>query len=248
MQPYFTYLLVHGLRLLSRIFYRTEVRRVGDSAEEPWKRLRLVAIVNHTSLYEWLYASAVPDRFIRQLAWHGVVPVAEKTVQRPFIGWFYRMIARHVVSITRKRDHTWSQVLGRIEKEALVVMLPEGRMKRATGLDLYGRPMTMRGGIADVIQAIPEGRMLIAYSGGLHHVQHPGQTFPKLFKTIRLNLEVIEIPAYRERLLAEHGEDGFREAVKQDLQRRKELYCPPEEGVEGSPAVEQIPEDGSVEG
>ena len=46
-------------------------------------------------------------------------------------------------------------------------------MKRANGMDLEGMPMTIRGGVADLLMAIPGGRMLIAYSGGLHHVQVP---------------------------------------------------------------------------
>jgi len=241
MQPIITYLLIHFLRILSWMFYRTEVKWVGELAEDPWEDLRLVAIVNHTSLYEWLFASTVPNRFIRQMAWHGVVPVAEKTLDRPLIGYFYRNVARHVVSITRKRDHTWAEVLNRVEDNAIVIMLPEGRMKRATGLDLHGRPMTMRGGIADVIQAIPTGRMLVAYSGGLHHVQHPGERFPKLFKTLRMNLEVIDIPSYRQGLLEEVGKGRFREAVKADLQRRKEQNCPPGEFVyDPAPAPSEV--------
>lgn len=237
MQPILTYLLIHFLRLLSKVFYRCEVGWVGDPPAKPWADLRLVCILNHTSLYEWLYACTVPESFIRQIAWHGVVPVAEKTVNRPLIGIFYRMLARHVVSITRKRDHTWATVLQRIEDEAIVVMLPEGRMKRANGLDLQGKPMDIRGGVADVLQAIPRGRFLIAYSGGLHHVQHPGETVPRLFKTLRMNFENLDIESYRASLLAEHGPDGFRDAVRQDLQDRRDRFCPPEQPW--GPALEE---------
>ena len=229
MQPYLTYVLVHFLRLLSKLFYRCEVGWVGSPPPDPWADLRLICILNHTSLYEWLYASAAPDRFIRQLAWHGVVPVAEKTIDRPLVGLFYRMLARHVVSITRKRDHTWAAVLQRIEDSAVVVMLPEGRMKRANGLDLAGKPMDIRGGVADVIQAIPEGKFLIAYSGGLHHVQHPGEAFPRLFKTIRLNFENLDLAQYRAELLGRHGAEGFRDAVRKDLEERRDRFCPPEQ-------------------
>lgn len=228
MQPYLTYILVHFLKIFSKIFYRCEVGWIGDPPKKAWKDLRLVCILNHTSLYEWLYASTVPDVFIRQLAWHGVVPVAEKTVNRPMIGLFYRMLARHVVSITRKRDHTWAEVLERIEDNAVVVMLPEGRMKRANGLDLRGKPMDIRGGVADVVRAIPSGRILVAYSGGLHHVQHPGETFPRLFKTIRMNFEILDIEAYRSELLDKHGEEGFRDALRRDLEERRDRFCPPE--------------------
>ena len=56
-------------------------------------------------------------------------------------------------------------------------------MKRRNGLDSQGQPMTVRGGIADILEAIPSGPMLIAYSGGLHHVQAPGETLPAVFRT-----------------------------------------------------------------
>jgi hypothetical protein len=111
----------------------------------------------------------------------------------------------------------------------VTILLPEGRMKRANGLDLKGRPMDIRPGIADLLRVAPGGVFLMAYSGGLHHVQHPGQHLPRLFKTIRMNLETVEIAAYRKQILEEHGEDGFTQAVRDDLQQRKETHCPPEE-------------------
>lgn len=57
--------------------------------------------------------------------------------------------------------------------------------------------MSIRAGVAEIFEELNEGRLLIAYSGGLHHVQHPGEHFPRLFKTIKLNLEAIEIPEYK---------------------------------------------------
>jgi hypothetical protein len=85
--------------------------------------------------------------------------------------------------------------------------------------------MTVRGGIADVLEATPRGRMLLAYSGGLHHVQAPGERLPRLFKTIRMRFECLEVEPYRERLLAEGGVKGFRRAVVADLERRRDRYC-----------------------
>jgi hypothetical protein len=37
----------------------------------------------------------------------------------------------------------------------MVLMAPEGRMKRADGLDAHGQPMTVRGGIADILEVVP---------------------------------------------------------------------------------------------
>jgi hypothetical protein len=103
--------------------------------------------------------------------------------------------------------------------------MPEGRMMRANGLDKNGRPMTVRGGIADIVSSIPEGRMLLTYSAGLHHVQTPGQRIPKVFKTLRMRLEAVDIAAYRRRLMDRCGPHGFKKALIGDLESRRDRYC-----------------------
>jgi 1-acyl-sn-glycerol-3-phosphate acyltransferase len=232
-RKYFVFALLSVLRLVARPFWRVRVGWVGEPPADPWSHLRVVCLLHHTSLYEWLYILATPRRFVWRVAEHGVVPAAEKTLNRPVVGWFFRSLAAHVVSITRERDHTWKAVLGRIDPDSMVLILPEGRMMRRSGLDADGRPMTVRGGIADILDAIPEGPMLLAYSGGLHHVQAPGEHLPRLFRTVRLNLEVVEIARYREERRTEGGSDaGFKRAVVADLERRRERYCPtPENAV-----------------
>jgi hypothetical protein len=117
-----------------------------------------------------------------------------------------------------------------------VALLPEGRMKRATGLDSTGQPMTVRGGIADLIESLGAGRMLLAYSGGLHHVQAPGERFPRLWKTIRMRLELVDIASYRTALLAQAGAAGFKRAVIADLERRRDLHCPCAPPPDATPA------------
>ena len=69
-------------------------------------------------------------------------------------------------------------------------------------------------------------RVVLAYSGGLHHVQIPGQKLPRLFKTLRMRLEVVDIGEYRNARLAEAGPRGFRRAVVNDLEQRRDLHCP----------------------
>jgi len=235
----FVFLFLVALRLLARPFYRTRTRWVGEVPPEPWRGLRVVCLLHHTSLFEWLYILAVPYGFLWRVARHGVVPAAEKTVRRPIVGWFFRSIAAHVVSISRERDHTWRAVLSRIDPDSMVLILPEGRMMRRNGLDSHGQPMTVRGGIADILEAIPSGRMLIAYSGGLHHVQAPGEGLPRPFRSIWLNLEVVEIAGYRETRRAEGVSDaGFKRAVVADLERRRDLHCP-------TPARRSAPPAGS---
>jgi len=226
-RKYFVFGFLSFLRLCARPFYRVRVTWVGEPVPQPWSGLRVVCLLHHTSLFEWLYMLATPASFLWRVAEHGVVPAAEKTVQRPIVGVFFRSIAAHVVSISRERDHTWRTVLARIDPDSMVLILPEGRMMRRNGLDSHGQPMTVRGGIADILEAIPNGRMLLAYSGGLHHVQAPGDRLPRLFRTLWLNLEVVDIAAYREARRREAASDAaFKRAVVVDLERRRDLHCP----------------------
>ena len=219
--------LLYSLKVLSRIFYRHDWDWVGTGTvpRNPWTRLRLVVFLNHTSLVEPVFLGVPPASFIWRLARHGVVPAADKTTDRPLVGMIFKFIAHEVIPITRQRDDTWSQVLSTIEGDSMVAIAPEGRMKRANGLDLHGNPMTVRGGVADILQALGEGRMLIAYSGGLHHVQVPGHV-PSIFKTVRLRVEILEIADYVREILAHGGEEEFKRNVIRDLERRRDLYCP----------------------
>jgi hypothetical protein len=232
-RSYVVFLVLLAIKVFSRLFYRLDVQWIGEVPPGPWRHLRLAAILNHTSLYEALFAAACPNHFLWRLARHGVVPIADKTRNRALVGRFYGLVAARVISITRERDETWSQVLKQIDPDAMVIILPEGRMKRGTGLDAQGNPMTVRGGIADILETLGEGRVLIAYSGGLHHVHTPGERFPRLFKTIHLRLEVVDIDEYRAARMAEGGHKGFRRAVVHDLERRRDTICPPLEALNG---------------
>jgi len=64
------------------------------------------------------------------LASRGVLPAAQKTIERPLVGHFFRLVASQVVPISRKRDATWDQVLKAIETDSMVGLAPEGRMRR----------------------------------------------------------------------------------------------------------------------
>jgi hypothetical protein len=225
-RPYLVFLLLAVVKVTARLFYRIDMRWIGDPPPDRWRHIRVLAVLNHTSLYEPLFAGGPPFSFIWRLARHGVLPIAQKTAVRPLIGHFYKLIAAQVISITRLRDESWEKVLAHIDPDAMVTLLPEGRMKRANGLDSEGRPMTVRGGIADILESITAGRMLLAYSGGLHHVQVPGERLPRLWKTIHMRLELVDIAAYRTELLASAGQDGLKRALVADLERRRDLYCP----------------------
>ena len=70
------------IKYLSKIFYRHDFQFVGNVPPNPWRNLRLVAFLNHTSLLEPVFLGGVPNHFIWRLAAHGVVPAADKTTQK----------------------------------------------------------------------------------------------------------------------------------------------------------------------
>ena len=113
------------LKILSKVFYRHDLQFIGPTPKDPWKDIRLVAFLNHTSLFEPVFLGAVPLRFIWRLAAHGVVPAADKTTDRPLVGIIFRFVAHHVIAITRQRDDTWFQVLQKIDPDSMVVIAPE---------------------------------------------------------------------------------------------------------------------------
>jgi hypothetical protein len=223
------------IRALAKVFYRVEMRWIGTVSPDPWRGPRLVVFLNHTSLYEPVFAGCAPHRFFWRLARHGVVAVAQKTTSRPVVGWIFKSIAGHVVALTRQRDHTWIQMLRAIDSDSMVVIAPEGRMKRANGLDANGQPLRVRGGVADILEAVPAGTMLIAYSGGLHHVQIPGQRWPRIFRRVGILLEELRIEEYVAARQAE-GSD-FVAAVKADLEARRDRHCPEAARMSGVPYV-----------
>jgi hypothetical protein len=213
------------LKFVSKVFYRFDFSFIGPTPPDPWANIRLVIFLNHTSLFEPIFLGVVPNSFIWRLAAHGVVPAADKTTDRPLVGMVFKFVAHHVIAITRERDDTWFQVLQKIDPDSMVVIAPEGRMKRANGLDLHGKPMTVRGGVADILHAVKSGRMLIAYSGGLHHVQIPGQ-WPRPFKTVALRVENLEIGDYIAEMVARGGEAEFKKTVMRDLDARRDQFAP----------------------
>lgn len=220
-----TFALLLKVRIISRIFFRLENDWITEEPDNYATNTRVIAILNHTSLYEPIIAGYAPINLLWKFARHGVLPVAEKTMKRR-IGLFFAFLVRHPIVVTRQRDATWEKVLNSVDSDAIVIILPEGRMKRANGLDSSGREMTVRAGIADILGALPDGRMLVVYSGGLHHIQVPGELLPKPFKTVRVRMEMIDIAVYKNDLERNYPDLEFRKAVVADLTRRRDEYCP----------------------
>lgn len=220
-----SFCLLSAIKIVSRVFYRIEVGWVGTEPSDRWNNIRLLVFLNHTSLFEVLFLGIVPYKFIWALAERLVLPGADKTLNRPLVGRFFKILTPNMVSVTRKKDHTWEHFLKTITPTSLVAILPEGRMMRRSGLDSEGKPMSVRGGVADILSQLSSGNLLLAYSGGLHHVQAPGDRLFRIFKTIKINLEQVTIASYKEQLGA-RGDDLFKGAAINDLERRMKEYCP----------------------
>ena len=225
MRSLLVFALLWSLKWVSRVFFRYRGSWAGIPPNRDWSQIKVLAILNHTSLYEPVLAGFAPTALLWRFARHGVLPVADKTARRP-IGIFFRFLARQPVVVTRQRDHTWDEVLNRVDSDAIVMILPEGRMMRKDGLDSTGRPMTIRGGIADILAALDGGLMLLVYSGGLHHIQAPGELVPRPLRQIRARIELVDIAWYKTRLGGCEAMEAFRAAVIRDLTARRDTLCP----------------------
>jgi hypothetical protein len=212
------------VKIISMIFFRAKYTYLTPVPKNHWKNLRLMVFLNHTSLYEPLFTQILPFSYLWHLAGHFNIPGADITLNRPIVGTFWKLMVPNIASISRKKDATWENYLDSIKPSDVVMIAPEGRMKRPNGLDKFGKPMTVRGGVADIIDSMDSGAMLLCLSGGLHHVQAPGQHFPNLFKTIEMNLTYLDIQEYKEKFKGSPRERKFK--MIQDLQARLEIDCP----------------------
>jgi len=225
MKHFMSVVILFGIKLLSRIFFRFETRWIQSIDRHPWKNIKLFLYLNHTSLYEPLFVGIIPIRILWDASQRVVLPGADKTMNRPLVGRFFKFLFPQVVTITRKRDFSWNQFLEKIDDNSLIAIAPEGRMKRQTGLDSDGNPMSVKGGVVDILLRLKAGNMVIAYSGGLHHVQHPGQLFPSLFKTVKFNLEQLDIATYKAQFDTQNPQE-FRRKVIENLTQRLQKNCP----------------------
>ena len=206
-----------------------------------FKDVKLFVLLNHTSLFEPILIGAFPNSLLWQMAKRFVYPVADKTFNRPFVGFLFRLFAPQTVSLTRNRDNSWEHFIALAkEKNSFIGIAPEGRMKRLNGLDKKGKPMNIKSGVADIIKMLDSGKMLVLYSGGLHHIQSPGSGIPKFFKKVHLKFEIFDINQYKEAIIRLSSEDDFAKAVISDLELRRDSNCAPEAECQGKLAIKIV--------
>ena len=213
------------VKAVSYPFYRFDVKWLSEKQQKELSQVRLIVLLNHTSLYEAMFVRLAPYSYLWKIARHLMVPVADITTSRPLVGKFFHALLPGVTPISRKRDESWNNFIESINDEAIVAILPEGRMRREDGRDKHGRAMSVRTGIADIIEKLNGGNILFVYSGGMHHIQVPGQRFPRLFKRIKTNMEMVTVEEYKDAL--HHPEVSNRKvAFVRDIQSRLEELTP----------------------
>lgn len=216
------FLMLAIVKVIARLLYSFKSESI--TPEIPWADIRLAALLNHTSLFEPLFAAVLPWTILLRMAKHGTLPIAAETLRRPLAGMLYRLMVAHVIPLTRKRDDSWDLFMTQLDPQALILIMPEGRMKRPGGLDKHGNPMTVRGGIVDLLNTLKTGGLLIGYSGGLHQVQIPGQLFPKPFKQLAIHFEYLRIERYLQEF-KDLDDRSRRKAIVANLEKRRDRYC-----------------------
>lgn len=225
MKSWISYFILLSTKYLTKLFYKYQIGWPKERIK--WDEIKLIILLNYTSLFEFLYVGVMPNSFLHKLSKRMVAPAADKTMNRPIVGLFFKLFNPGIMSITRKRDETWTDFLDSIYDDSVILIVPEGRMKRADGMDVSGNKMNVRSGILDILMGLQHGKIAFAYSGGLHHVQIPDKSlFPNLFKTLKMNLEVLDIDAYKTQFSAIIGSERWKENILNDLQFRLENKTP----------------------
>ena len=224
MKSLISYFFLLSIKYISKLFYTYEIGWPKTTIQ--WSKIKLIIFLNHTSLYEFLYLGFLPNHFLRKLSKRMVAPAADKTLNRPLVGFFFKLFSPGMISITRKRDDSWVNFLESIYEDSIILIAPEGRMKRKNGLDLDGNKLTVKPGVVDILSGLKNGDMIFAYSGGLHHVQIPDEGLPKLFKKLKLNLEQFDIESYKSMFNETVGSEIWKKKVLDDMQWRLENKVP----------------------
>ncbi len=221
-----SFFILISIKYLSKLFYRFEVNYQPIPTKRDWNDIRIIIFLHHTSLFEFLYLSILPNYFLWKLSQRMVAPAANKTMDRPLVGLFFKLLNPGMIPITRKRDDSWANFIASIKEDAIILIAPEGRMKRKNGLDSFGEKMTVKSGVVDILQELNTGKIAFAYSGGLHHIQVPDTNRFKIFKTLKMNIELIDVMEYKNSFNNNILSTDWNVTVLNDLQHRLETKIP----------------------
>ena len=209
-----------GLKLAGNVVYPSRLDWISEEPES-WSDVSLILILNHTSLFEFVYGVSLPYSFLRELSKRLIIPVAASTMKNPLGNFVFSNLAPKTIQLTRRRDQSWLKFLDSIDSNDICIFMPEGRMKRLDGLDKSGKPMTIKTGVVDLLERYRGKKMVLVYSSGLHHVLPPGKHVPKIFQPILAKTELLSVDSYLKQFEGQH----LNESVPKDLEERRDRYC-----------------------
>lgn len=214
------YASLAGLKMAGYVVYPSRLEWISREPKA-WSDVSLILILNHTSLFEFVYGVSLPFSFLKELSKRLIIPVADSTMNSPLGNFVFSNLAPKTIQLTRRRDQSWQHFLDSIDSNDICIFMPEGRMKRLDGLDKSGKPMTVKTGVVDLLEKYRGKKMVMVYSSGLHHILAPGQRIPKIFQPIFAKMELLKVDSYLEMF---SGDDLY-EAIPKDLEERRNKYC-----------------------
>ncbi|MBI1288555.1 MAG: hypothetical protein GC178_13370 [Flavobacteriales bacterium] len=116
------FIALASIKLFARTFYKVENTWLHNYGQDPWKGMRLLVLLNHTSLLEPLLLGAAPWRMLWRIAGRIIAPGADVTMDRPIVGRFLKYIAPKMMPISRQRDETWDRFLESIQPESVIII------------------------------------------------------------------------------------------------------------------------------
>ncbi|MUH72311.1 hypothetical protein [Psychrosphaera haliotis] len=84
----FSFTVMSTVKAISFLFYRFEIKWLSKKKFEALDDVKLIVLLNHTSLFEALFVRLAPFRFLWKIARHLLIPIADITASRPVVGKF----------------------------------------------------------------------------------------------------------------------------------------------------------------
>ena len=215
----FRFSILLFLKFFCFVFFFTKVN-YKNTKNIPWEKINLILFLNHTSLFEFIFITIVPIKYLWRMSEKLIFPVADISYDKFLFGNFIKKLGPYPIRISRKRDKSWSYFLRKLTNDKILIFPAEGRMRRKTGLDKDGKPLTVRSGVCDILKKYESCPFLIMYSHGIHHVYAPEDKLPKLFKRISITIEMLSVSDYCKKFTKDSVLN--KKALRSDLDRKRD--------------------------
>lgn len=184
--------------ILVKILYRCSWTWIGKNSDRGFQDMKALFLMNHTSYADHMIFVLVPINVIYKMFWNARIAVAQHQVKN-FKG-LLQYLENNIVPLSRQRDDSWNNYLSNANAKSIFVMYPEGTRMSPEGLDKNGKKVRVKGGVADILELLPDGDIVILYLDGFYEILGAGMKFPKLFKKVRVTAEVVDIAALKHEL------------------------------------------------